>query len=705
MTQSAPEAGAVKRVATPSNTESAPWPVAFKIQRSAPQGLSAFGVTSNKEITKKRWWSHLLYRGPNGEQVKILYSKTKADSEILAQQFLKEKIVGFDMEWPWDDWRRPNKLQNKIGLIQVATEDKIALFHIGLHTGTTTDDIMAPSLRKLIEDPKIGKAGVAILNADFARLSKYFKVVPKAAVELSHLHRLVTFGEHKPELVSTKMTGLAHQVEQHFGHSLKKGSVRTSDWSKPLSREQIEYAAGDAYAGIMLYHCLNYKRLQMKPTPPLPMHADKYLGHKLNGVKSLYLEPLEDGGKTMTSAFFFGVPTAPQDLPKPKVGSSTVTTINADKQHKATAHQAKNTIVSSLKGTPKALLEELQIRRKAFAAEFKVPESRVALDTVLESLAQDRPLSSEALLEIRGLGTHQEKQYGKGWIEVISSFMTRNGITAPEEAGAVPSKIKHVGRKKASLSKDGRSSRHRVAARHETPESSPAFDTPPPPRTPQLHTGLSFTMSRTTIAPGSSTAEDSDGSLPSLDFGESPSRRTSGQKRKRIESPSKPNAHKSSQMPEHIPRTYRRVVTATEDRLPLPKALEAKTVTTNPPVNQSTTCAPLTPRSKIFRNKLLAFSKLVATKKQIDASQLVSAGTLEIIARNPPNTHEELRRIPGIEGFFHACTDVDMDLLAKIRKFRCGRGPQLIVAQIPSDDKPLNRFGGPSKYVASLATP
>jgi ribonuclease D len=238
-----------------------------------------------------------------------LYSKTKDDSEKIVQQFLEEPVVGFDMEWPWNDWKRDN-LQNKIGLIQVANETTVALFHIGLHPGKTTDDIIAPSLRKLIEDPKIGKLGVGILNADFARLRRFFHLNPKGAVELSHLYRLTKFGGHKPELISTKLVSLARLVEDQLGHPLYKGDVRTSNWSRPLSQDQINYAAGDAYAGYMLYHSMNYKRLKMKPVPPLPIHADEYRGYKLSGINALRLNGQTKDGKPMTSELFYEIKMA-----------------------------------------------------------------------------------------------------------------------------------------------------------------------------------------------------------------------------------------------------------------------------------------------------------------------------------------------------------------------------------------------------------
>ena len=84
-------------------------------------------------------------------------------------------------------------------------------------------------------------------------MSRFFGLKPKGAVESSHLYRLVKFGPRKPELVSVKLVSLAHQVEEQLGLPLYKGDVRTSNWSKPLSRDQINYAAGDAYAGFMLY--------------------------------------------------------------------------------------------------------------------------------------------------------------------------------------------------------------------------------------------------------------------------------------------------------------------------------------------------------------------------------------------------------------------------------------------------------------------
>jgi hypothetical protein len=108
------------------------------------------------------------------------------------------------------------------------------IIDIGIHSGTTTEHLIAPSLRKVIESSEIIKVGIGIVNADFSRLIKYFGLQPKAAIELSHLHNLVTFGGKQPELVTTKLVKLATQVECHLGLELWKGKVRTSDVSDAL---------------------------------------------------------------------------------------------------------------------------------------------------------------------------------------------------------------------------------------------------------------------------------------------------------------------------------------------------------------------------------------------------------------------------------------------------------------------------------------
>jgi ribonuclease D len=589
-----------------------------------------------------------MYRGPDNKPVQIQYSKTKADSETLARQFLNETVVGFDMEWPWKQVSR-NDLQSKIGLIQVAVEDKIALFHIGLHPGKTVDDIIAPSLRKLIEDPKIGKLGIGVLSADFSRLRKFFHLKPRGAVELSHLYRLIKFGDWKPEYVSTKLISLANLVEDQFGYPLYKGDVRTSNWSKPLKQDQIDYAAGDAYAGYMLYHCMNYKRTRMKRVPPLPVYAETYLEFGLSGIRPLRLDSKTKDGAIVTSESFFGVTMADGVSSKSKA---------RDKTSQLGSKPKVSTIPKELTdATSQALFNELVLRRSSLAEKAGVPLYRVSTEPVLVKLALARPVDKDQLLAIKGMGAKQQEAYGQAWLDVISQFVNPNGMPSASTTTIVTTAANSAAEPPSTPNRTARRGRFHG---EDSPDSSPAFGSPVQ-RTPQLHTGLSFTMAETKLdveGDEDVTSSDSDGSLPSLDFGALPTFTTPQLKRKRVESPTRESALTASQ----------RLQQLTETRETCPNApTTPKTPSLRPPHLE-----PLTPRSKITRNKLSAFSKLVMRKmaqRAPNAPPIVSERTLSLIVVRAPQTLEELERIPGIDSFVLACQQTGTDLLKNVIKF------------------------------------
>ncbi|KAF1918704.1 hypothetical protein BDU57DRAFT_511421 [Ampelomyces quisqualis] len=665
MPDAAPVAKDGKCQTEPSKAE---WPLAYELQLPKQQTtLQNFGFNPRNPV-KKSWWSHRLYRGPENKPVQILYSKTKDDSEKIVQQFLEEPVVGFDMEWPWNDWNGA-KLQNKIGLIQVANESTIALFHIGLHPGKTPDDIIAPSLRKLIEDPKIGKLGVGILSADFARLRRYFHLKPRGAVELSHLYRLIKFGGWKPELVSTKLVSLARLVEDQLGHPLYKGDVRTSNWSKPLSQDQINYAAGDAYAGYMLYHYMNYKRLKMTPVSPLPIHAEEYLEYKLSGVIPLRLHGQTEEGAMMTSELFYGVSMT--DSASSSKGQVKETTATPALGSKAPVIPKELTDATSL-----ALYNELVYCRIGLAAKDNLPVYRVATNAILVSLALLRPLDKDQFLAIKGVGPRTYESYGDAWLKVIRKFVDPNSIPAvvveTTSAETTSSTSRTVEQPTAEPPSTPIRPSRSIRNQGDDPlDSSPAFGSPIQ-RTPTLHTGLSFTMAETNLdagkvgTDGKLTSSDSNDSLCSLDFVTPMSKRAPRLKRKRTESLIRDEGT--------LTASQRLQQLTQQPTTPPPDASAPST----PKKSPTEAAAPLTPRSRITRNKLLAFSKLVTRKldqqRAPNAPPIVSERTLSLIVTRAPRTAEELERIPGIDGLILACERTGMDLLKNVVKFAGGKG-------------------------------
>lgn len=620
---------------TPAAEHNVVWPLSYKLKQ----------VQKDTTTTSapKRWWSHTLYRGPDDRPVTVLYSKNKTESEALAKMFIHEPVVGFDMEWPWNSHKK-DRLQDKIGLIQVACEDKIGLFHIGLHSGTTSEDLIAPSLRTIIESPNIAKTGVAVLAADMARLAKFFKLRPQGAFELSHLHHLVMFSARKPDLVNTRLISLADLVEHHLGLPLSKGSVRTSNWSRALNQKQRDYAASDAYAGFMLYHCMNAKRALMNPIPPLPMHAERYLPLSFSKIVPIQLQSETDAKKILTADDFFDTNHEAEEAKvigpgmdhekmttactETAANHGTIAATNEKTRAKCKAEKAPLDPISQ------ALFDLLSQRRRALAVEHDVAPYLVASNVVLEGLARKRPLDASTLLQVKGIGPRQQEKYGDQWLQVIQSFVEDTGEDAGVATEAAPNEgLSHP---RAAMGPTGRRTRRRASRPQDnSPPSSPAFGTPPR-RVPELHTGLSFTLAETKLDPLMKYSVTKSEPCPSSE-----------------DSP----------------------VSVTEEALPSGKRKRSKSpdrARTSPPLREQ--AEPLTPNSRIFRSKLEAYSKRIASmSKPRPVEPLVSTSVLDHIVHNPPRTKEELHRIPGITKLAEACATLDKDLLGTIVKFSAAR--------------------------------
>lgn len=183
------------------------------------------------------YWAYTLYRGPQGEKVKVHYCKTNHATERVCQYFMDEKVIGFDLEWVADA-RKSFGTRKNVCLVQLASQSRVALFHLAVYP--KDDSLVAPSLKLLLEDSGISKVGVNI-KADCTRLRTWLGINPKGVFELSHLYKLVKYSASgETHLINRRAVALAEQVEAVLGLPMFKGhEVRSSDWSKPLKMEQI----------------------------------------------------------------------------------------------------------------------------------------------------------------------------------------------------------------------------------------------------------------------------------------------------------------------------------------------------------------------------------------------------------------------------------------------------------------------------------
>ncbi|KAF7837026.1 Werner Syndrome-like exonuclease [Senna tora] len=182
----------------------------------------------------------------------ISYCKTATGADKISLELLKivqqnkremvQTVLGFDIEWrPSFTTSVPN---GKAAVVQIyAGTGRCYVLQI-IHSG------IPQNLQLMLEDPEILKVGVNIAN-DARKLFNDYKVSVKGLEDLSFLANQKLGG-------NVRYRSLAHLTEKLLSKELPKPSrIRMGNWeSNPLSDEQIEYAAIDAYASWYLFKVL-----------------------------------------------------------------------------------------------------------------------------------------------------------------------------------------------------------------------------------------------------------------------------------------------------------------------------------------------------------------------------------------------------------------------------------------------------------------
>lgn len=186
-----------------------------------------------------KYWDHRLLKNQDGETVPIHYCYSLKHTESVAQLFLDETVLGFDLEWQ-PQASKYSTIQENVSLIQLASRHRIALFHVSrFKPASNLEDLVSPTLKKILENPGITKTGVAISN-DSTRLRKYLGIEVRGRFELSHLYKLIKYNDSDPSLINKRLISLNQQVEEHLGLPLKKDSdVRCSNWNRALTHNQV----------------------------------------------------------------------------------------------------------------------------------------------------------------------------------------------------------------------------------------------------------------------------------------------------------------------------------------------------------------------------------------------------------------------------------------------------------------------------------
>jgi ribonuclease D len=158
--------------------------------------------------------------------------RNKDDLVTAVDRLAGHNLLGFDTE------TRPAYTKGESylpSILQLASNDEVFIFQLK-HLG------LAKPLREILADAAIIKAGVS-LDYDIRELKKLSHFKAAGFMDLGNLAKKAGIKNH----------GLRGLAAVFLSIRISKGA-QTSNWSKDvLTRQQIQYAATDAWVGRKLY--------------------------------------------------------------------------------------------------------------------------------------------------------------------------------------------------------------------------------------------------------------------------------------------------------------------------------------------------------------------------------------------------------------------------------------------------------------------
>ncbi|KZV48459.1 Werner Syndrome-like exonuclease [Dorcoceras hygrometricum] len=232
----------------------------FQQRQKSSSSLSSTDFSTNRSYVDAKYsYQEIKFGGG------VVYSRTVDEVERAAEELLKfmdiskrkgdQCILGLDIEW------RPTFKRGvapgKVAVMQICVDNNLChVLHV-IHSG------IPKNLQNLLEDPSTLKVGVCIAN-DAAKVLRDYNISVSSLRDLSDVANQKLGGD-------PKRWSLSMLTESLICRQLPKPSkIRLGNWeAKVLSKEQLDYAATDAYVSWLLYQVLTN----------LPDPADKHRGY------------------------------------------------------------------------------------------------------------------------------------------------------------------------------------------------------------------------------------------------------------------------------------------------------------------------------------------------------------------------------------------------------------------------------------------
>lgn len=281
------------------------------------------------------------------------------DARAALAAFANQPIIGLDTETFMDFPTR----QNRLSLLQLASPTGEVIVVDALAAGLE-------EARGLIEDP------AAMMAAHNARFDD--GVLRQAGFAVAGLVDTLKLSRRTLRLKSFSLSSVSDHL---FGMRLDK-TYQLSNWRKrPLSREQLDYAALDAQIALQVFQELT--------------------------------ERLASSGRLE------------QELHRARIFPAIGTADKASEQNRAIQSVRKKSPPVELRpltAEERCVVEKLRDWRRRLASSENVPAYMICQDKTLEHLAIARPRRIEALSGIYGLGESKITQYGDQILSQLNSI-------------------------------------------------------------------------------------------------------------------------------------------------------------------------------------------------------------------------------------------------------------------------------------------
>ena len=207
---------------------------------------------STKQFSHVETTKHELTQPAEAEGVEVVYTKNVHEAETWLRTHITDcsaSAVGFDMEWkPQFVSKKRGGIENKTAVLQLGVDTSCLVLH--LHHMNKLPNLLV----SILKDATVLKVGSAI-KQDVSKLRRDRGLVCYGIVDTQDVA--------KSHSSSTQKVGLKALAERFLGITLAKSKrVTRSNWENfPLTLEQIEYAALDAWIGLKVYKAMEQRGL------------------------------------------------------------------------------------------------------------------------------------------------------------------------------------------------------------------------------------------------------------------------------------------------------------------------------------------------------------------------------------------------------------------------------------------------------------